>query len=209
MTHRFVGDFQNGKRHKGIKEAQERYKKVQGQVNLLPTPSLGSDDETDQVSGNNENIIVRKSPRKTTPKKRKENPNESLAAKTFRRRLTFSQDGDFNEPFETSKGPISPGFCQFSKAKQVRNLQWKILRKAYSSDIAAEKQKLEEKKSQRRQSTTVRIGDRTEEFETYDEDDNLDFELIKNQLTEDEDSIPIGELLFSEANTLIETELWQ
>ena len=89
----------------------------------------------------------------------------------------------------------------------MRNLQWKILRKAYSSDIAAEKQKLEEKKSQRRQSTTVRIGDRTEEFETYDEDDNLDFELIKNQLTEDEDSIPIGELLLSEANTLIETEL--
>ena len=75
-----------------------------------------------------------------------------------------------------SKGPISPGFCQFSKAKQVRNLQWKILRKAYSSDIAAEKQKLEEKKSQRRQSTTVRIGDRTEEFKTIDEDDNLDFE---------------------------------
>ena len=88
-------------------------------------------------------------------------------------------------------------------------MQWKILRKAYSSDIAAQKQKLEEKKNQRRQSTTVRIGDRTEEFKTIDEDDDLDFELIKNQLTEDAASIPIGELLFSEANTLSETELWQ
>ena len=38
---------------------------------------------------------------------------------------------------------------------------------------------------------------------------NLDFELIKNQLTEDAESIPIGEVLFSEANTVLETELWQ
>ena len=61
MTHRFVEDFQNGKRSKGIKEAQERYKNVQGQVNLLPRPNLGLDEERKQVSGNNENILVRKS----------------------------------------------------------------------------------------------------------------------------------------------------
>ena len=209
MTHRFVEDFQNGKRAKGMKEAQERYKNVQGQVNVLPRPNLGLDDEGEQVSGNDENILVRKSPRKATPKKRKENPNESLATNTSRRRLTFSQDADYNEPFETSKGRVDPGFCQFSKAKQVRNLQWRILRKAYSSDIAAEKEKLEEKKNQRRQSTTVRIEARTEEFETVDAEDNLDFELIKNQLNEDAESIPIGEILFSEANTVLETNLWQ
>ena len=88
-------------------------------------------------------------------------------------------------------------------------MQWRILRKAYSSDIAAEKEKLEEKKNQRRQSTTVRIEARTEEFETVDAEDNLDFELIKNQLNEDAESIPIGEILFSEANTVLETNLWQ
>ena len=70
-------------------------------------------------------------------------------------------------------------------------------------------EKLQEKKNQRRQSTTVRIEARTEEFETVDAEDNLDFELIKNQLNEDAESIPIGEILFSEANTVLETNLWQ
>ena len=34
MVHRFVEDFQNGKRDKGIKEALDRYRNVQGAVQM-------------------------------------------------------------------------------------------------------------------------------------------------------------------------------
>ena len=58
MIHRYVEDFQNGKKDKGIEEAKQRYQSVQGRVNL------DSDGDEDNSAENIHFSVVRKSPRK-------------------------------------------------------------------------------------------------------------------------------------------------
>ena len=136
MVHRFVEDFQNGKKDKGIEEAKMRYKSVQGRINL---DHENPEDTVEEISPEH---LVRKSPRK-----RKKTVNLSLTPATKKvKKMLISQDADMNEPYDTSKGSISPGFCQFSKNKNVRKIQYAQLKKTYHKEIAAENQKLEEKK---------------------------------------------------------------
>ena len=113
-----------------------RYKSVQGRINL---DHENPEDTVEEISPEH---LVRKSPRK-----RKKTVNLSLTPATKKvKKMLFSKDADMNEPYDTSKGSISPGFCQFSKNKNVRKIQYAQLKKTYHKEIAAENQKLEEKK---------------------------------------------------------------
>ena len=66
MIHRYVEDFQNGKKDKGIEEAKQRYQSVQGRVNL------DSDGDEDNSAENIHFSVVRKSPRKKNNPTRKD-----------------------------------------------------------------------------------------------------------------------------------------
>ena len=140
MIHRYVEDFQNGKKVKGIEEVKQRYQSVQGRVDL------DSDGDEDNSAENIHFSVVRKPPRKknnptrkdqkplitaagvSTKRKKEIDQNVTPAPKNARRAL-FSQDADMNEPYDMTKTKISPGFTKFSKNKQVRNLQIAKLKK--------------------------------------------------------------------------------
>ena len=197
MVHRFVEDFQNGKKDKGIEEAKMRYKSVQGRINL---DHENPEDTVEEISPEH---LVRKSPRK-----RKKTVNLSLTPATKKvKKMLFSQDADMNEPYDTSKGSISPGFCQFSKNKNVRKIQSAQLKKTYHKEIAAENQKLEEKKL-RRQAATI-AGDKSTEDLNADGNDDFTDKYISQKIAEADDPIPIEEILFSDTREKPNESAWE
>ena len=107
MVHRFVEDFQNGKKDKGIEEAKMRYKSVQGRINL---DHENPEDTVEEISPEH---LVRKSPRK-----RKKTVNLSLTPATKKvKKMLFSKDADMNEPYDTSKDLYLQDFVNLAKIK--------------------------------------------------------------------------------------------
>ena len=212
MIHRFVEDFQNGKKDKGIEEAKQRYLSVQGEVNL--------DSDTEAGNSFEQESAVRKSPRKkkqdkqpfrpaaSIQKRKKEQDPDITPAPQKARRALFSQDANMNEAYDRTQGKISPGFTKFSKNKAVRKIQLAKLKKTYNKQIEAENKRIEEEKSRRRQTATIASVGNSDDLETFSDDD-FDNDYISTKLAEAGQAVPIEDLLFYDTKEKAKDSAWE
>ena len=84
------------------------------------------------------------------------------------------------------------------------------LKKAYQPNIDAEKAALAERKNLRRQTENIPIDDKDkDDFQTIPIDDDLDFDMLSKQISQEKESIKIDDILFSESTEKPEDNVWE
>ena len=198
LMHRFVEDYQNSKLPKGLEEVVQRYKKTYG-VTVKARPV---EEESNPRRPSVKLSFPKKSPRKRAVEEFP--PKNNNHDNNFARQL-FTDDADFNVPYE---GNVSPGLSKFSKNKKIRKLQRAQIMKHYETDVQNVKMTVKNQIEERRQASNVDLDIPPNQFETADEED-CNFNILSQQMVQDDKPVKIESVLFSESSIEPNFKIWE